>query len=641
MSNYSHYLASRKCCDLRGPGPQGPQGEQGNPGRIGPVGIQGATGGIGVTGPQGVTGAQGSPGGATGATGADGLRGATGATGGFGPQGFTGATGAQGFTGATGAQGFTGATGSQGIIGATGSQGIIGATGATGVTGAIGPQGFVGATGATGIIGPQGTPGGITGVQGATGPSQWVSTNYIGSTGPGYTGIGYTGDVMVFGNLYVQGGIDPTYLALEPQVSNPLPIGLEGIWIDNSNYLRTNRIYITDGTNSNTIDNSYIQLYNSSLNAYTSYFGNSIRSNYTDNLNQPFSITSDNAVAPSVDFYSDITGKQEVIINNPNKSDIDFKLENTTAVTAKMRIANSTTNTVTEINETQLYLGIGAENLVINNNSITGNLTTTTPLTISSSGDIDLTSITDGAITVTAGPNNDGTNIIELNAPYGDINLTSGADINITGTDNTHIDATNNSIVLTANTNITLDSVNLGIIGLNAPNINSYGYAMPICFNKFEKGNWKYTLGSQVFQDVFSVSPINIALPTNFFAENPPASYTSTIWQINFDMNCFNMTNTDDKAFAIYLNFIDSNNIIYEPVIYNEKTPYCKWDNPSTFSGANGNFKTVNFCDYIDFANLVNSNNATLQLQMFIAGDNAMDVTNYRFKLGFTRINLI
>ena len=101
------------------------------------------------------------------------------------------------------------------------------------------------------------------------------------------------------------------------------------------------------------------------------------------------------------------------------------------------------------------------------------------------------------------------------------------------------------------------------------------------------------------------------------------------------------MTNTHDKAFAIYLKFIDINTNSYEPVIYNENTPYCKWDNPSTFSGANGNFKTVNFCDYIDFAGLVNSGNADLQLQMFIAGDNPMIVDNFRFKLGFTRINLI
>lgn len=54
MSNYSNYLASRKCCDLRGIGPQGAQGAQGIVGRLGPMGLQGSTGSQGSTGPPGL-----------------------------------------------------------------------------------------------------------------------------------------------------------------------------------------------------------------------------------------------------------------------------------------------------------------------------------------------------------------------------------------------------------------------------------------------------------------------------------------------------------------------------------------------------------------------------------------------------------
>ena len=130
MSNYSNYLTSRQCCDLRGPGPQGAQGAQGIVGRLGPMGIQGSTG---ITGPQGVTGAQGVPGGATGCTGVTGATGSTGAT------GATGATGVQGAAGPVG-----GATGSTGATGATGRTGATGATGATGQQGLQGDQGQVG-----------------------------------------------------------------------------------------------------------------------------------------------------------------------------------------------------------------------------------------------------------------------------------------------------------------------------------------------------------------------------------------------------------------------------------------------------------------------------------------------------------------
>ena len=58
---------------------------------------------------------------------------------------------------------------------------------------------------------------------------------------------------MVFGKLYVSGGIDPTYLALEPLTTDPIPAGLHGIWIDNTpeKALRVKNNYITLNTGPN------------------------------------------------------------------------------------------------------------------------------------------------------------------------------------------------------------------------------------------------------------------------------------------------------------------------------------------------------------------------------------------------------
>ena len=281
MSNYSNYLGARRCCNninnnvVRGPqgpqglgGPIGPAGYTGSLGPQGPRGItgcKGATGSTGAQGPrgsgagdQGPTGAQGATGatgeqgatgpsgsgaqGATGSTGpsGSGAQGATGSTGEQGPQGATGpsGSGAQGATGATGSTGPQGATGEQGPQGSTGpsGSGAQGATGATGPQGSTGEQGPQGATGSTGEQGPQGATGatGEQGPQGVTGASPFFNTSLI--YGPtGYTGVGYTGDVMIFGGLYVSGGIDPTFLALDPQVSNPIPTGLTGIWVNSTN----------------------------------------------------------------------------------------------------------------------------------------------------------------------------------------------------------------------------------------------------------------------------------------------------------------------------------------------------------------------------------------------------------------------
>lgn len=228
------------------------------------------------------------------------------------------------------------------------------------------------------------------------------------------------------------------------------------------------------------------------------------------------------------------------------------------------------------------------------------------------------------------------------------INTNTGTPFTITGdtslianiNDDINLTSTTKSITLTGEDNLSLISSSLGNINLDAPNMNSYGWAMPICLNHFSEDVWSYTLGGQVFEDVFSSNPIIIPLPTIFFAENPQSGYTTTRWQINFDMNCWNMTNTNDKGFAIYLSFLDVNSNLYEPYLYNQLTPYCKWDNGATFSGANNSFKTVNFCDWVSFGGLVGSFDSTLRLQMNIAGDSPMNC-NYRFKLGFTRIDRV
>jgi hypothetical protein len=112
--------------------------------------------------------------------------------------------------------------------------------------GPVGPQGPTGPA----AVGPPGTgPTGSTGSTGSTGPTggaPWVPTNFgVGDTG--YTGIGYTGDVMVFGKLYVEGGIDPTYLALEPQASGPVGF-TNPLWVDTSGNLRSEQILVSQNT---------------------------------------------------------------------------------------------------------------------------------------------------------------------------------------------------------------------------------------------------------------------------------------------------------------------------------------------------------------------------------------------------------
>lgn len=222
-----------------------------------------------------------------------------------------------------------------------------------------------------------------------------------------------------------------------------------------------------------------------------------------------------------------------------------------------------------------------------------------------------------------------------VNAQF--VSNTTGFSVN--ASDFIQLTANNDYIFLQADDDLTLFSPGLGNINLDAPNVNSYNWAMPISFSQFETGIWSYTTGGQVFQNVYSV---NVPLPVEFFALNPQSgSYTSSRWELSFDMNCWNFANAGDKGFAIYLSFLDNIGNLYEPIIYNSTTPFCKWDMPPTYAGTLGQFKSVNFCDRIDLGALQNSNDSNLLLQMNIAGDLPFNFVDFKFKVGFSRVNRI
>ena len=62
---------------------------------------------------------------------------------------------------------------------------------------------------------------------------------------------------MVYGDLYVSGGIDPTYLALEPQPSGPAGF-TNPLWVDNTGNLRSEKIKLANGTDTLTLNETSI-----------------------------------------------------------------------------------------------------------------------------------------------------------------------------------------------------------------------------------------------------------------------------------------------------------------------------------------------------------------------------------------------
>lgn len=236
---------------------------------------------------------------------------------------------------------------------------------------------------------------------------------------------------------------------------------------------------------------------------------------------------------------------------------------------------------------------------------------------------------------------------------YGmNINTTTSSPFNIAGNtgltaiinEDISLTSTTKSITLTAEDNVNLTSSALGNITLDTPNINSYTYAMPICFEIRESGTINYA-GGQTLTNVFIT---NVNIPPNFVVENPVSGYTSTVWRVGFTINTWNagggQNNSTDKALAYYINFNDQASNFYTPFLITDTTPYCKHNNNSTWSGGGSNFEfqSHTWTDYVDFSGLVNtgSGNLPLKLNLWLATDNPKDFT-FSFVCSLTRTNLL
>lgn len=207
---------------------------------------------------------------------------------------------------------------------------------------------------------------------------------------------------------------------------------------------------------------------------------------------------------------------------------------------------------------------------------------------------------------------------------------------------------TANSFIITGNTgltanitnDITLSSVGLADINLDAPNINSYTFAMPICFTRQRSDTFSYTLGLQQFENVYTTG---FNVPFQFFSDTPQVGYTSTNWKIDFALNTWNNTVVNDKGLACYFVLQDTALNFYTPITYNSTTPYVVWIQPSLYNdGTNNAFQNFNWSDYVDFSGLVGGGSGILPLDLILvfAADSAFDCS-FSINVSLTRTNVV
>jgi hypothetical protein len=426
--NYSQYLGAQRCCNLNTGGPIGPQGPAG-PASVGPRGVTGADGSTGPTG-----------------------RGCRGPTGEPGPAG----------------------------VGPTGPQGVTGPIGEQGVTGDTGPTGIPGSAVNTGATGEQG----VTGPTGEQGPSEWINTYYIGPTGPGYTGIGYTGDVQVFGNLLVTGGIDPTYLALTPQTPGfTLPTGLDGIWVENGGSLRVQTMRMDDFSGTS---NGFIDLAPTNNPQITLSDGNTPEINYITLNNNLISITDTSTTATNVLDENGMTITNTGVgtaVLNPSALSIS---SNSTGGGSFPMLALNQNNTSTGSSTIKMYKNISTNGSAIGDLSFQANSTTATNQEYARiSGTIrnNTTANLDGSISIQARVNNVLTEMIRVNGADNQIEIFQTMDLSansaiVSSTGNIELNASASSgagdVNITARGNVDIKSNGAGgVVDINAvSNVN-------------------------------------------------------------------------------------------------------------------------------------------------------------------------
>lgn len=198
---------------------------------------------------------------------------------------------------------------------------------------------------------------------------------------------------------------------------------------------------------------------------------------------------------------------------------------------------------------------------------------------------------------------------------------------------------------ITSNTDITLTStsgvitLNAGsnVIKLTAENVNSFNFAMPICFTRQLTDTFSYTLGLQQLENVYTTS---FTLP---FVFTGGSLYTSTNWKIDFALNTWNNTVVNDKGLACYFALRDTSLNFYLPMTYNTVTPYVSWIQPSLYNdGTNNSFQNFNWSDSVDLAGLIGQGSSAtpLDLLLVFAADSAF-TCNFNINVSLTRTNLV
>ena len=102
-------------------------------------------------------------------------------------------------------------------------------------------------------------------------------------------------------------------------------------------------------------------------------------------------------------------------------------------------------------------------------------------------------------------------------------------------------------------------------------------------------------------------------------------------------MNCNNMTNQDDKEYAMYIQILDMNNNPFEANLFNLQTPFTTHKNASTYSNTSNHSENYCWTDWID---LNGCQGSPLTINVWIWASQPI-TADYAWSLTLSKTNLV
>jgi hypothetical protein len=178
---------------------------------------------------------------------------------------------------------------------------------------------------------------------------------------------------------------------------------------------------------------------------------------------------------------------------------------------------------------------------------------------------------------------------------------------------------------------ISLNGTNIALNGTNITSDLGGGgnYILPCQLTNKYTGGYAYT----------NAGSWEMVRSYDMYIPIPQLTSGYTTWKMDFAINCWNMTNQDDKAYAMYIEIRDVNGggSDYQGFLFNQTTPYTTHKNSSSYGATTSQIENYCYTDYID---LTGAYGSPLEIRLWRYADNTM-TCDFSWLLTLSKTNIV